>query len=97
MKRRDFIKLVVGSGADMRRRDKAGRKAVKTQRPKTLTPRNAPKAARRRSAGAAEKSDYRHHGLLGARRERPSDRRAAEKRDEIAPPHCRPRAQEEVS
>src|SRR5262245_18596367 len=34
----------------MRRRDKAGRKATKTQRHKTLTRRNAPKSARRRES-----------------------------------------------
>jgi two-component system, NtrC family, sensor kinase len=39
----------------MRRRDKTGGKAVKTQRFKTLKRRNAPKAARRRSTGAAGK------------------------------------------
>ena len=36
---------------------------------------------------AAEKSDHRHRRLLRARRERPRGRRAAEKRDELAPPH----------
>ena len=36
----------------MRRRDKTGGKAVKTQRPKTLTRRNVPKAARRRKSPA---------------------------------------------
>jgi GAF domain-containing protein len=35
---------VPGIGGTMRRRDKAGRKVVKTQRHKTLTRRNAPKA-----------------------------------------------------
>ena len=39
----------------MRRRDKTGGKAAKTQRPKTLKRRNAPKAARRRSSLAAGK------------------------------------------
>src|SRR4029450_6556267 len=39
----------------MRRRDKTGGKAVKTQRSQTLTRRNAPKAARHRSNGAASK------------------------------------------
>jgi two-component system, NtrC family, sensor kinase len=39
----------------MRRRDKTGGKAVKTQRPQPLTRRNAPKAARHRSNGAASK------------------------------------------
>ena len=39
----------------MRRRDKAGGKAAKTQRPKTLKRRNAPKTARRHSALAAGK------------------------------------------
>ena len=38
----------------MRRRDKAGGKLVKTQRPKTLKRRNAPKAARRRSFAGKE-------------------------------------------
>src|SRR5262249_36296029 len=36
---------------------------------------------------AAEKSDHRHRRLLRARCERPRRRRAAEQRDEIAPPH----------
>jgi class 3 adenylate cyclase/putative methionine-R-sulfoxide reductase with GAF domain len=40
----------------MRRRDKAGGKAIKTRRHKTLTRRNAPKAARRRSSFAADKN-----------------------------------------
>ena len=39
----------------MRRRDKAGGKAAKTQRPKTLKRRNAPKAARHRSSVVATK------------------------------------------
>src|SRR5215813_630271 len=39
----------------MRRRDKTGGKAVKAQRSQTLTRRNAPKAARHRSNGAASK------------------------------------------
>ena len=39
----------------MRRRDKAGGKAVKTQRPKTLKRRNAPKAPHRRSSITAGK------------------------------------------
>ena len=39
----------------MRRRDKAGGKAAKTQRPKTLRRRNLPKAARRRSSVIAGK------------------------------------------
>jgi hypothetical protein len=34
----------------------------------------------------AKKSDYRHRRLLRPRRERPSHRRAAEQRDETAPP-----------
>jgi hypothetical protein len=34
----------------------------------------------------AKKSDHRHRRLLRPRRERPSHRRAAEQRDEIAPP-----------
>src|SRR5262249_52919438 len=38
------------------------------------------------SRGASEKSDYWHRGLLRTRRERPADRRAAEQRDELAPP-----------
>ena len=38
----------------MRRRDKAGGKAVKTQRRKTLKRRNAPKTARRRSSRCRE-------------------------------------------
>ena len=42
------------SGEEMRRRDKAGGKAAKTQRPKTLR-RNAPKAARHRSSVATAK------------------------------------------
>ena len=32
----------------------------------------------------AEETDYRHHRLLRARRERPRGRRAAEQRDELA-------------
>ena len=36
---------------------------------------------------AAHESDYRHCRLLRARRERPRRRRAAEKRDELAPFH----------
>jgi hypothetical protein len=40
-----------------------------------------------RSRGASEKSDYWHCRLLRARRERPQDRRTADKqRDEVAPP-----------
>jgi methylmalonyl-CoA mutase N-terminal domain/subunit len=39
----------------MRRRDKAGGKAAKTQRPKTLKRRKAPKVARRRSSVATAK------------------------------------------
>src|SRR6478752_6923819 len=39
----------------MKRRDKTGGKAVKAQRSQTLTRRNAPKAARHRSNGAASK------------------------------------------
>ena len=39
----------------MRRRDKAGGKAVKTQRPKTLKRSNAPKAPHRRSSITAGK------------------------------------------
>src|SRR5262245_1357932 len=34
-----------------------------------------------------EKPDYRHRGLLRARRERPRDRRTAEERDELAALH----------
>src|SRR6516165_3586185 len=34
---------------------------------------------------AAEEPDHRHRRLLCARRERPSERRTAEKRDELAP------------
>src|SRR5262249_43146195 len=37
--------------------------------------------------GAVEKTDHRHAGPLRARRERPRRRRAAEKRDELAPLH----------
>src|SRR5450631_3345718 len=44
-----------GLGEHMRRRDKAGGKAAKTQRRKTLKRRNAPKTARRHSALAAGK------------------------------------------
>src|SRR5258708_27152253 len=39
-----------------------------------------------------EEADHRHRALLGARRQRPrhgSHRRAAEKRDDLAPSHCR--------
>jgi hypothetical protein len=42
----------------------------------------------------AEETDYRHHRLLRARCERPRGCRAAEQRDELAPPcmsrkeHC---------
>ena len=36
-------------------------------------------------------------GLLRARCKRPRRRRAAEKRDELAPPHVRPQAQETAS
>src|SRR5262249_52275789 len=35
----------------------------------------------------AEKSDHRHRRLLRTRRERPTGRRAAEQRDELAAPH----------
>jgi hypothetical protein len=35
-----------------------------------------------------EKPDHRHRRLLRARHERPSCRRAAEQRDELAPSHC---------
>ena len=35
----------------------------------------------------AEETDHRHQGLLRAHRQRPCDSRAAEKRDELAPPH----------
>src|SRR5262249_24463737 len=41
------------------------------------------KCARR---SAAEKPDDRHHWLLRTRRERPCRRRAAQQRDELAPP-----------
>jgi hypothetical protein len=34
-----------------------------------------------------DEADHRHRRLLRPRRQRPSDRRAAEKRDELAPPH----------
>src|SRR5947208_3442132 len=34
-----------------------------------------------------DKPDHRHRWLLRARRERPRDRRAAEQRDELSPPH----------
>src|SRR5215813_326186 len=36
---------------------------------------------------AAEEPDHRHRRLLRARRERPRSRRAAEQRDNLAPPH----------
>ena len=39
---------------------------------------------------AVEEPDHRHRRLLRARRERPRDRRAAEQRDELAPPHACP-------
>ncbi len=42
--------------------------------------------------GGIEEADHRHRALLGARGERPrhgSHRRAAEKRDDLAPSHCR--------
>ena len=52
----------------MRRRDKAGGKAVKTQRPKTLKRRNAPKTARRRSSLAAGKANKRRAAHPRARR-----------------------------
>jgi hypothetical protein len=42
-------------------------------------------------------TDNRHRRLLCTRRERPCNRRAAEKRDELAPPHVRSHAQETVS
>src|ERR1700730_16517218 len=35
----------------------------------------------------AEKPDHRHRWLLRTRRERPRDRRTADKCDELAPPH----------
>jgi hypothetical protein len=38
---------------------------------------------------AVEKSNHRHRRLLRPRRERPRRRRAAEQRDELAPPHSR--------
>ena len=41
----------------MRRRDKAGSKAAKLQRPKTLKRRNAPKVAHRRKPSAADVDD----------------------------------------
>jgi len=34
-----------------------------------------------------EISDHRHRGLLRTRRERPHDRRTAEQRNELTPPH----------
>jgi hypothetical protein len=37
-----------------------------------------------------EKPNHRHRRLLRARRERPSDCRAADERDELAPPHVLP-------
>ena len=46
---------------------------------------------------ASDKPDHRQRRLLRARRERPSRRRAAEKRDELASPHVRPQAQEAAS
>ena len=39
----------------------------------------------------AEEPNHRHRRLLRARGERPPGRRAAEKRDELAPSHCLPR------
>ena len=46
---------------------------------------------------AVEKPDHRHRRLLRTRRERPRGRRAANKRDELAPPHCLPEAQDRAS
>ena len=40
----------------MRRRDKAGRKALKTQRHKTLTRRNVPKVKRHRGSSASQET-----------------------------------------
>src|SRR5262249_40572809 len=40
---------------------------------------------------SAEKSDHGHRWLLCARSKRPGSRCTAEKRDELAPPHCLPR------
>src|SRR5262249_23089856 len=47
------------------------------------------RARRRRflRRSAAEESDHRHRWLLCPGRERPARRRAAEQRDELAPPH----------
>src|SRR5262245_44385465 len=46
------------SGEAMRRRDKAGGKAIKTRRHKTLTRRNMPKAARGSSFAADKKTNF---------------------------------------
>jgi hypothetical protein len=43
--------------------------------------------AARIARAVADESDNRHAGLLRARRERVSSRRAAKKRDEVATPH----------
>src|SRR5262245_532740 len=40
-----------------------------------------------RSGGETEEPDYWHSRLLRPRRERPRNRRAAEQRDELPPPH----------
>src|SRR5262249_13939827 len=42
---------------------------------------------------SAEKSDHGQGWLLCARSKRPGSRCTAEKRDELAPPHCFPRGQ----
>ena len=64
-----------GLGEHMRRRDKAGGKAAKTQRRKTLKRRNAPKTARRHSALAAGKET--NTARLARERDEALDRLAA--------------------
>jgi hypothetical protein len=52
----------------------------------TLTKRGHVRTQTRQGCGV-EVSDHQHHRLLRMRRKRPRNRRAAEKRDEPAPPH----------
>ena len=44
-----------------------------------------------------QEANHRHRRLLRTRRKRPRGRRTAEKRDELAPSHCRPRGSRQAS
>jgi len=63
----------------------------------SLNKRRGPLAPDGRRAGAQKPYGWQFPRLLCACGERPSGRRAAEKRYELAPPHARPQAQETTS